>query len=258
MEIANRRARKSERLGCSNAAFIRRAVIRHAILRTDIFQSGVDLKLIVQVVDDLAVDAGAAFKPGRRNQPLIKFRTIDAVKLCRFVKEIDEAERDDVNTGCPPVKVIVEFEIDVRLLDFDRAGKFVVVVFGDAAVLEFEFGVEDDGVGDLQSREEDDALGVEAVLPIAGFFLPAELQLAVCANAQNCLAAIAEAKKCVVLWRFRRVARGDNTTFPCGRCFVVVWIRVYFCTGVLISLRFVFGEAFFERSDFGFERLHFL
>ena len=102
----------------------------------------------------------------------------------------------------------------VRLLDFDRAGKFVVVVFGDAAMLEFQFGVEDDRVGDLQSREEDDALGVEAVLPMAGFFLTTELQLAVCADAQDCLAAIAEAKKSVRLRCFERVARSDHTTFP--------------------------------------------
>src|SRR5262245_533443 len=71
IEVPDRRASETERFGSADSSFVRRAIIRDTAVLTDIFQSCVDLELIVQVVDDLTVDTCAAFEPRCRDQPVI-------------------------------------------------------------------------------------------------------------------------------------------------------------------------------------------
>src|SRR5450432_1766835 len=63
IEIADRSARQTERCNARDTTFVGRAIIRNTLLRTDVLQSGIDLELVVQVIDYLAVDACAAFEP---------------------------------------------------------------------------------------------------------------------------------------------------------------------------------------------------
>ena len=69
------------------------------------------------------------------------------------MKKVDEAERHDIDTGRAPVEVIVKLEVDVGLFELYRASQLVICVVGDAAVLEFNLGIEDDVIGDLIRRQ---------------------------------------------------------------------------------------------------------
>ena len=119
IEIADRCARQCERFSARNAGLIRS--LGHATVLAEVFQPRVDLELVIKVIDDFSVDAGAAFEPGGRNEAVIKLRPIHAVKLRRLVKKIDEAERHDIDTGRAPVEVLVKQEVDVGLFELYRA-----------------------------------------------------------------------------------------------------------------------------------------
>src|SRR5204863_6775866 len=71
IKVADRRASETERFGSGDSCFVRRAIIRDAAVLTDIFQPCVDLKLILQVVDDLTIDTCAAFEPRCRDQSIV-------------------------------------------------------------------------------------------------------------------------------------------------------------------------------------------
>jgi hypothetical protein len=150
IEIANRCAGKVERFSPGNAGLIRS--IGHATILAGVFQPRVDLELVIEVVDDFSVNAGATFEPGSWNEAVVQLRPIDAVKLSRLMEKIDEAERHDIYTGRAPVKVLVKEEIDVGLFEFYRASQLVICFVGDAAVLELNLCIEDDVIGDLIRR----------------------------------------------------------------------------------------------------------
>src|SRR5271166_364956 len=76
---------------------------------TEILEAAADLELIVQIVDDLAVDLGGRRCPCRRDQTITEairnFRPVDAVELRRLMVEIGIADRYQVDAWCAIVKV---------------------------------------------------------------------------------------------------------------------------------------------------------
>src|SRR5215470_6986784 len=99
------------------------------------------------------------------------------------MEKVDKAKRHDIDTGRPPVEVLVEKEVDVGLFELYGASQLVICVVSDAAVLELNLGIEDNVIGDLIRRKEHDALGIKPVLPSPRLLLiAAEFQFAVSAN----------------------------------------------------------------------------
>ena len=147
-----------------------------------------DLELIVQAIDDLAVEAGRRLIPRRRDQAVGEFRPLHAVEQRRLVVEVVERDRHQVDAGRTQDEVIVEPDIEEGLLDLDGAAELVVGGERDPAVLELDLGVEDDVVGDLIGRQQHHAVNIEAVLPLTvggGILLRAELDLAVHADLES-------------------------------------------------------------------------
>src|SRR6266849_8903907 len=109
-----------------------------------------------------------------------------------------------VEAGRAPVELIDDLEVDPQLLDLRRAVQLVVVVEGGARMLELDLGVEDDVVGDLVGRQQDEAAGVETPLPLATgrrILHGAEEDLAIGADAQP---------------RDRRVGKTEEAFVRCG------------------------------------------
>ena len=182
-----------ERFGARNTGLIRS--LGHTAILAEVFQTGVDLELVIKVVHDFAVDAGAAFERRGRNKTVVELRPIDAVKLRRLVEKVDETEWHNIDPGCTPVEVFVKPEVDIGLLEFHRTVQLVIGIVGDTAVLELNLSVEDDVIGDLIGRQEHDAPGIETVFPTFRRLLPAKFQFAVGSDAQDCLAPVTETKK---------------------------------------------------------------
>src|SRR5712671_6587245 len=92
---------------------------------------------------------------------------MDAVKLGRLVMLVDVADGHEVDTGRPPIKLIDDLEIDPSLLDLGSAVSLIVWLYGDAAMLEFDFSVEYDVRRDRVGRHQHNTMGVESILPLA-------------------------------------------------------------------------------------------
>src|SRR5450631_742034 len=185
-EAADRRFCKSEGVGAvwpgRIAAGYRGSVVAAVVKTvTKILGAMADLELIIQAIDDLAVEAGRRCHPRCRDQAIGQFGPLHAVEQRRFVVEVIERDRHQIDTGRAQGEVIVDPEIEEGLFDFGGAVQLVVVVKRGAGVLEFDLGVEDDVVGDLIGRQQHQAYHIEAVLPltiVSGILLRAVLDLA--------------------------------------------------------------------------------
>src|SRR5216683_4158259 len=154
----------------------------------EVLEAAADLQLIFDALRDRPVDAGGRRPPGRGDQAIIELRPVDAVELGRLVVLVDIADRNEVDARRAPIELIQNEEIDEYLLDVDRAVQLVVGVEGDAAVLEFDLGVEDDVRSDRVGRQQNETVGVEAVLPLAigkGILEGAVFDLAIGADAET-------------------------------------------------------------------------
>ena len=79
---------------------------------------------------------------------------------------VDVADRHQIDARRSPVELIDDLEVDPDLLDFRRSVQLVVGVETGAGMFEFDLGVEDDVVGDRVGRQQYEAGGIEAVLPL--------------------------------------------------------------------------------------------
>jgi len=61
---------------------------------------------------------------------------------------VDIADRHEIDAGRTPVELIDDLEVDPDLLDFRRSMQLVVCIEPGAGMFEFDFGVEDNVVGD--------------------------------------------------------------------------------------------------------------
>jgi hypothetical protein len=80
---------------------------------------------------------------------------------------IDIADRYQIDAWSTPADRVAELEIHPDLLDLDGAMQLVVVVEPGARMFELDLGVKDDVVGNGVSWQQDDAAGVERILPLA-------------------------------------------------------------------------------------------
>src|SRR5262249_2125379 len=153
----------------------------------EILKAAAHLQLIFDAVDNCSVDAGRGPPPGGGNQAVVELRPLDAVELRRLVMLINVSDRHEIDAGRPPVEPIGDKEIDEDLLDIDRAVQLVIRIECDAAVLEFDFRIENDVGSDCVGRQQDQAMRIEAVLPLAaggGVLNGTELDLAVGPDAE--------------------------------------------------------------------------
>src|SRR5262245_63163993 len=132
---------------------------------------------------------------------------MDTVVLGRLMALVDVANRHQVDTGSPPIELVVYLEIDPELLDFGGATPLIVGIESDAAMLEFDFGVEDDVWRDRVSWQQHEPMDVKAILPFAacvGIFERAEFDLPIGTKTETWNGRVGQSQKPVV--------RG------CGRC----------------------------------------
>src|SRR5215510_5679902 len=104
---------------------------------------------------------------------------MDTVVLGRLMALVDVANRHQVDTGSPPIELVVYLEIDPELLDFGGATPLIVGIESDAAMLKFDFGVEDDVWRDRVSWQQHEPMDIKAILPFAacvGIFERAEFE----------------------------------------------------------------------------------
>src|SRR4051794_14880262 len=87
----------------------------------EILRTLAGLELIVQAVDDLAVETGRGRIKGCRNQSVGDLRPLYAVEQRRLMVEIGEGDRYQIDTRRAQGEVVVELDIEEGLLDFDRA-----------------------------------------------------------------------------------------------------------------------------------------
>src|SRR5215472_16435652 len=133
----------------------------------EIFERGADLHLVVQIVDDLPVHAHGRLEPGGGHETVGQSGPVDAVEEGGLVVEVGVPDGYEVYARRPHVEVGIDPEINPRLLDAYRAVLFVVLVAGDAAMLELDLGIEKDAVREGVARHQDDPGHVGAELPLA-------------------------------------------------------------------------------------------
>ena len=95
----------------------------------------------------------------------------------------------------------MDLEIDPELLDLGGAMPLIVGIESDAAMLEFDFGVEDDVWRDRVCWQQHEPMDVEAVLPFAagiGILEGAEFDLAIGAKTETWHGRVGQPQKPVV------------------------------------------------------------